>query len=712
MKNYKLAKQALTLFCGITAMTTLSSQAEAQATGFTLNANRPRLVVLLHGVTPKPTESPEQNIGFSGHARHYWGFDFIKGLQGRTDETQMRVITPKLLGSMRIRTTDKAGWIPSTTDANGVDLSPICFPMGWMDVPPANGDNQTFIKDYIRLTTNNAGANTTMVMINTRDGSKHLMPQLAETIEEVYFSYKAAFGALPMDKQPQMYLVGHSFGGIIARGLLANPTGADLWGNKLTANQRNMADFLRERVVLVQTLAAPHEGTWIGDPAGDVADFIKTYGYAMIQSLITSIPIIGETVWSLPEVRAFAKNAIPKALDAVSGKRDCLQDLLRINEYNKGILHPNTARRSANSPLVPIFTAAGRNPGGTFYDKNRGIIALSGSSTWNPIWTTDIISGPTRQGNEAAKLVLIESLLHHEGYGYEGKMPWGMAEHPEGDRVQSPFKGVGPVVERPLGQGFYPTKPAVTTVLNALVEGKPYYSGFSDGEWDNDGFLGWDSAHAYHLLNTNFFRVFEQNKYGAMLPWDQDHHGSIMFNPANGAWIHNELIRNAGPYFAGSNTTTRSTVWGVGQVPFAPKTGIKVEILELHDIAGNLDYSPNQADYKLEVRLGATQYIKNLPDGYRTYGVAQTYNINNFPGTIIPIRIGVVERDEPAAGNPDDLCVISPVPGQSSMFLNFDTRTNRIMGDFSANGGEIITVTPQGGVDNRVRVKLRITRTQ
>lgn len=710
MKNSKFATKALVTLCGLSAMTALSSTAFGQATGFVMNPNRARLVVLLHGVTPKPTESPEQKIGFSGHARHYWGYSFIKALQGRSEEAEMRVVTPKVGGSMRITNTLGSDWTPNTTDTTGVDLSPICFPKSFLNVPTDMMNNTTFIKDYIRLSTKNQGANQTMVMINTRDGSKHLMPQLAETIEEVYMSYKAAFGALPEADQPQIYLVGHSFGGIIARGILANPTGADLWGNKLSANQRNMANFLRERVVLVQTLAAPHEGTWIGDPAGDFADFISTYGYSIVYSLLSSLQWLPGEDMTAAQMRDTAKEMVKKGLDAVSGKRDCLQDLLKINDYNKGILHPNTARRYDGGPLVPIFTAAGRNPGGTFFDKNRSTFYLGGSA-WNPITMVDLLKGPNRQANEASKLVLIESLLHHEGYGYEGKMPWGIAEHPEGDRVQSPFQGVGPVVERPLNQGWYPSKPAIATVADALVKGKPYYSGFSDGEWDNDGFLGWDSAHAYHLINTNFFRVFEQSKYGGMQPWDQDHHGSIMFNPGNGAWIHNELIRNAGPYIVGSNTTARSTVWAANQVPFKPMTGIKVEILEVHDIANYTD-AATQADFKLEVRLGAVQNIKNLANDTRTVTNAATYTLNNFAGTIIPIRIGVQERDNPNAGDPDDICVVSPVPGQSSMFLNFDTRTNRIMGDFNAAGGEIITVYPQAGVENRVMMKIRITRIQ
>ncbi len=689
---------------GTAALTPRTAQAQTAEFGF--NQSRPRLVILLHGVTPKPTEAPEQRIGYPGHARHYWGFEFIKGLQGHMEEPQMRVVTPRVGGAMRIRTAALEDWQPSTTDTSVLDLAPICFPTSWLAVDPSMENNQTFIRDYIKLMTKQ-GSNHTMVMINTRDGSKHLMPQLKETIEELYMSYNTAFGTLPEAQQPQIYLVGHSFGGVIARALLANPTGGDLWGNKLSATDRAHADYLRRRVVLVQTLAAPHEGTLIGDPANDFADFVTRYGYTIIYNFINNYNFWSFKSLTAAQIKAKAKETVKLALDAISGKRDCLQDLARMHEYNVGILHPNTARRSLNGSIVPIFTAAGRNPGGRFFDQSRSMF-IFGGSTYNPISVLDLLTG-TRPSKEAASLYLIERLMHEEGYGLEGKMPWGSAEYWHGDRVSSPFKGIGPYAERPLSAGWTPTWSSIKGVLDAFVGGAPFKFGQGDGEWDSDGFLAWDSANAYHLISPNFYRVFEPAKYGSLLPWDNDNHGSIMFNPATGAWIHNELVRNAGPfvYFPGS----RRSSWTNLDYPTTPATGLKLEVLELKDFKNNID-TFTQADFTLRVRLGATETTRVLPDNRAVHTNLSPFTISNYPNTIIPIRIDCVERDSGNSVDPDDLCVMSPKPGQSSLYLYMDMRTGRMMGDANAAEGQIFEIKPiWWSVSNQVSCKLRLTRT-
>lgn len=711
MKKQLISRNKFAAACGLAMLTAMPSIANAQANQFLFSKSRARLVVLLHGVTPKPEESPEQNIGFSGHARHYWGFEFIKGLQGRTDETAMRVITPRLGGNMGMRpNTTHGDWQANTTDTNPFDYAPICFPVSWNTSLPAGIEtNQTLIKDYIRLMTKSAGANTTMVMVNTRDGSKHLMPQLGQTIDEVYQSYHIAFGSLPIDQQPQIYLLGHSFGGIIARGILANPTQGDLWGNKLTANQRERCNYLRQRVVLVQTLAAPHEGTPIGDSAGDIADYINANGYNIILGLFNTLSFPFYHGKTPSEVKAWAKEKIKFALDAVSGKRDCLQDLLRIKEYNSGILNPSTAQRFDGSSLVPIYTAAGRNPGGKYYDQSRSVFLLGGMQN-NPVSTFDLLGG-TRGAKESSALMLIEKVLHEDGYGARGKMPWGLAENPAGDRVSSPAAGVGPLMARGLEAGWVPSAPTITGVVGSLLHGAPYKFGVGDGEWDNDGFLAWDSAHAFHINAPNYFRIYDQNRYGGMLPWDDDNHGSIMFNEANGSWIHNEVIREAGPYVL--QPGQQRSVWNATDYPQTPNNGIKVEVLELRDANNDLDPA-TQADFTLKMRVGASEGTTILPDNMGVVGSTRipAFTLTNFASPIIPIKITVIERDTAdIVPSPDDLCVVGPVPGHTSMYFYFDTRTNRILGDIHGEAGQIIETNPVWwGVVNRVKTKIRVTR--
>lgn len=729
INNFGKSLMASALTLGIAAGMATSANAQVQTDpGFPFAKNRARLVVLLHGVTAKPAEDPAIKVGTSAHARHYWGFDFIKGLQGKTDElasipgysnneVRMQVITPMANGAMRFKSTTREDWTPETTDTNAFDMAPICFPVNWnKSLPVGINTNQTLIKDYIRIMTKNKGADATMVMVNSRDGSKHLMPQVAETIEEIYASYTIAFGHLPEADQPQIYLVGHSFGGIVARAILANPTGGDLWGNKLTAIQRTKADFLRARVVLVQTLAAPHEGTIVKDPSRDVANYLMYNAYGPLYNILSNLNEWAEWIGeerTEAQLHADTRDLIKMALDGVSGTRDCLDDLTRMSEYNSGILNPSTARRTGSGPLVPIYTAGGRNPGGTHYDRNRALLGIGQTET-SPIDVIDMFAKGSRSTKEAGGLNIIEGLFHIEGYGKEAKKPWGTATDPEGDRVAGPFAGVGPSVVRPIGLGWEPNKDRILDLVKRVLSGKPYVFGSSDQEWDNDGFNGWDSAHAYHLNASNYYRIYNRTLYGNMLPWDNDNHGSIMFNAANGLWIHNELIREAGPIVG--PVGSRRSLWTANEVPAKPAKGIKLEILELKDMYNQLDLGGyDQADFKLRVRIGAVENSYNLPNNTQTVSTVPAMTITNFPSTIIPIRIDIIDRDD-AINN--DMGHMSPTVGNTSLFLYFDTRTGRIAGDVNGVAGETMSINPSWvspifwSTGAQVSSKIRITQIQ
>jgi hypothetical protein len=698
MKSNLIASTMLALAAGA-AM--LPQTAHAQS--FAFSQKRSRLVVLIHGVTARPNEDPEAKIGTSGHARYYWGFDFIKALQGRTDETDMRVLQPRVFGSMVMSPwTKREDWLPEKTTPNPADYAPICFPVSWLsNVPNDITTNKTLQKDYIRLITKNAGANTSMVMVASRDGSRPLIKQLGDTIDQVYMSYQIAFGDLAPEQQPQMYLVGHSFGGVIARGILANPTGADFYGNKLTASQRTRAQFLRDRVVLVQTLAAPHEGTIIPDFTGDAHDFIAANGANYINGLKSFISFQPWRVFTGDFVRSNTAKQIDDILKAMSGKRDSLDEIMRMPMYNAGILNPETAKRTDGS-YVPIYTAAGRNPGGHIYDRSRSMF-LVGGMDYNPLSMLDILMNGTRHGKESSALHLIEGFLHLKGYGKEGKRPWGTATTAQGDRVSSPYAGFGTRYARQLSDKLTITGSDVTAVANMFFEGGAYTMGKADGEFDSDGFLGWDSAHAIHL-NTNWYRVVEPSLYGNELPWDNDNHGSLMFNPGIGGWIHNELLRDAGPIVA---VGKRRSVWTASEPTPTPLKSIKIQVSKIEDWGNKLDFF-SQADFKLRIRAGGSEAVTILPEDMKSVTNIPAFNVTGYPGTIIPIRIDVIERDTP---DPDDICMASYNIDRSSIFLNFDTRTNRITGDYFADAGESMAFFPRlVTTDNKVIVTVKVTQ--
>lgn len=700
--QHKTKTLALALTAAITSVAALAP-IEAQAQSFAFNKNRPRLVMLLHGVTPRPDQDAEAMIGTSGHARYYWGFNFIKGLQGRTDETQMRVFTPRLFGSMHFKNTVAADWTPYNSGSQPSDYAPICFPVSWWSNLPAGIEtNATIQKDYIRLMTKNAGANTTMVMVNSRDGSRSFNKQVGEAIDELYMSYTIAFNHLPIEQQPQIYMVCHSWGGMVARGIMANPTGADLFANKLTASQRTRATFLRDRTVLIKTLGTPHQGTYIPDLSGDIHDLITAVGPTIISRYFGFIASQPWRNYSADWVKSKTASTMNTIVNAVSGKRDSLDDITNVASYNAGLIHPNTQRRS-DGTLVPIYTAAGRNPGGMVYDQSRSVFLLGGGQ-WNPISNLDIAMNSPRYGTEAMALNIIESLSHLKGYGKEGKKPWGTAHVADGDRVASPHRGLGPTTAKSFNSGIAIDSLDVKWLAQRFFEGKPYLQGVADGEYDSDGFLGWDSAHAINLSGTgqNWYRVYPTNKYGGQLPWDVDNHGSMMFNAGNGTWIHNELLREAGPYalYAGA----RRSSWATGDVPVTPSKGVKIEFPQIHDIVNDLDYLSG-ADFTLRIRVGATEKSINLADNTRTVS-APTFYFSGFASPIIPIRIDVVERDTP---DPNDLCLVSPFRNRSSVFLYWDTRTQRVLGDYSAGAGETITMKPSlTDFANRVQMQIRV----
>ena len=87
------------------------------------------------------------------------------------------------------------------------------------------------------------------------------------------------------------------------------------------------------------------------------------------------------------------------------------------------------------------------------------------------------------------------------------------------------------------------------------------------------------------------------------------------------------------------------------------------------------------------------------------------FALTNYPSTVIPIKIDVWERDtHDPVSSPDDLCMVGREKAKSSLFLYYDTRTNQILGDHRAAGGDTMLVHPRWDSYNRVFLKLRITQ--
>ncbi|MBB6050013.1 esterase/lipase family protein [Armatimonas rosea] len=756
---------------------------------FAFSPKRPRLVILMHGVTNRPASAPYENIDTPTHARWYWGMDLIQALMGVPGREQVKVLqhypdpahalagdcgVTLDSGTTTFENFNPANWsyagrvlggkvyppahdplvelefgpkhkIPVEPDEEPdpketpapkntptppalpkTNFAPVILPYSKLLMvqpeaarPSAQKDPVRYVEALFRQSDNP----TTGVMVTFRDGSKHLMSQVAEAIDQIYDTYERTFGHLKEENQPQLYLVGHSFGGIVARAILTNPEGPDLFGGKLTAEQRRRADFIRRRVVHVTTMGTPHTGTPIANMCPDMDKVLKL-GAAILpnENSLKKHPVLNAITPDLITSNLVGlQEALTDAVKSAGGDRDSLVDITRMAEYNKGILSPEKAVRVDGS-VVPFYTMGGRNPGGLFFDRKRAPWLTGGKM--RPHNFFDIMDGE-RFATDAGSLYIIESLLHRMGYGPENTRPWGRTAIPEADIFGSPNKGVGSNISRAQGVTVVWPSLVAGTVLDILTADE--YTRTPDGENDTDGFCGFDSYSGLGVTGGVskpwWWKGLYGSRFGSQMPWDMDNHGSEMFNVGSGLWIHNELIRNAGPTAVQNSDLS---VWTPGATKnIAPTHSVKVDVLEVHDVDGTLDKINflgaeigTQADFSVTVRIADKAETLKWDDGMRTTKGTKSHSLSNLPQSVIPICISVIDRDL-GGPNPDDDCAISSVVGRDNVYVYFDTRTQRIYGDANGAAGEELTVAGYGkltnniknreAVYNRVRLKFRIT---
>jgi hypothetical protein len=695
------------------------AQAQTGGAAFPFNRYRPKLVVLLHGVTSRKEDVPEQKINEPGHGRGYWGFDFVKQLQGPDgEETYMRMVVPQKTGMLTMEpVVSSTEWKPQNVVNNTNSLAPIYFSQNVMTPPAGVESNTTLIKSYI---SSMAYTRYPMVMTPFRDGAVHMMPQLGSAIDQIYSSYVTAFGHLPTTRQPQIYMVGHSFGGIMARGIFAAPYfstwGVDISGQKLTAVQVERARYLRDRTVLVNTLASPHQGTFMPDFSNDLNAFIAAGGdfFKSMEITFLGIPFPDVvTNW----IKTQLASLVNKALRAIGGNEPSLQDVRKMATYNAGILAPHTANRTDGSK-VPIFTMAGRNPGNMYFDRPRSMLGFADAPAYGnlvdyPVDIFDVVWYGNKHAFNAFMLYLNDQALRLRGYGKEGKRPWGYAYNSAGDKFSGPYALVGPSSTKPLNDPlFYSGADLANFAIDLgtlLLKAQPYGIMQSDGEYDSDGFLGWDSAMALGWSQPNYYRVYDEGLYGKWLPWDIDNHDTIRFNPGNAAWIYNELILEAGPKT--SSIHPRRSVWDGYDIPSTPMNNVRIELTEVRDTDSYLDGYGFNPDFRISILAGNKSIVKTLPKDTRVVTNAATLDVTNYPSTVIPIRIVVNELDgSDWPASPDDLCHLGTDPAKTSLYLYFDTRTQSIVGDVKGDAGQVLTINPHSNAENRVTVKVRISQ--
>jgi len=298
------------------------------ATPFPFAPERPTLVVLLHGMTGSIELEPD--VGTHAYARRYWGYHFVQALLG-----------------------DRAPRLP--------DGEPLTA-AGWWDDPPDGADP----RDALLVAAEDGPARA--VLLVTRDGSRGLGEQVIEAAAQIeagiahYRAWLADAASAAADdpeaglSEPQLVLIGHSFGGLVGRYLLTNPPvdGGPFATDDAT---RARADDIRDRTLYLVTLGTPHEGS----AAADRAMLLAVVHQALREEVI--------------QEGAFARRWLLPLLDqgaTLLRLEDPVTEHLRtdvwaaLNEPDGGLLAAHRARRSDGTP-VPVYALAARTPGGHFF---------------------------------------------------------------------------------------------------------------------------------------------------------------------------------------------------------------------------------------------------------------------------------------------------------------------------------------------------------
>ncbi len=298
------------------------------ATPFPFAPDRPTLIVLLHGMSGSSELEPD--VGTHAYARRYWGYHFVRALLG-----------------------DRAPRPP-----NGEPLNAT----GWWDDPPDGADPRDAL-----LVAADEGLRRAVLLV-TRDGSRGLGEQVIAAAAQIdagiahYRAWLADTAGVAADDpeagrfEPQLVLIGHSFGGVVGRYLLTNPP-LDGGPFGTDADTRARADDIRDRTLFLVTLGTPHEGSAAADRA-----MLLAAAHRALREEIAQEGALARR-WLLPLLDQGA---------TLLRLEDPVTEHLRtdvwaaLNEPEGGLLAAHRARRGDGTP-VPVYALAARTPGGHFF---------------------------------------------------------------------------------------------------------------------------------------------------------------------------------------------------------------------------------------------------------------------------------------------------------------------------------------------------------
>jgi hypothetical protein len=389
--------------------------ARPDADAFPFDPERPTLVVLLHGMTPNRELDPD--VGTHAYARRYWGFAFVRAL---LDGHAPRLVDGEPLAADT--------WTADVPGADAPDGDAVAY---GLFLPSTDADDAAAPRDAAAPSSAAEERPLRAVFVPVRDGSRGLGEQVVAAAAQIdaglerYRAWLASATDAAVagddaaddlgDREPQVVLIGHSFGGLIARYLLTNPpVDGGPFGTDAATQAR--ADRLRDRTLYLITLGTPHEGSAAADRAELMAATQELFRAEMVRP------------------NAFARRWLTPLLDEGASflrLEDPVTEHLRtdvwatLNDPQDGLLAAHRARRGDGS-AVPVLALAARSPGGRFFVDPL----VSDRIEWElAAWYAERIGlEPTLYRDFLVQMLLADPTMHVLGVPTRG---WGAAEdHP------------------------------------------------------------------------------------------------------------------------------------------------------------------------------------------------------------------------------------------------------------------------------------------
>jgi hypothetical protein len=379
----------------------------------------PAVIFLVHGMSDRITGSPEAEdvpncngpLNTPFYSRCEWGTDFIPGLFGTNSTnagTLFNLAGRDVSGARYLNDASNHPLINedvglTARDANG------CL----TGAPAEERYDVGAAQHFVTAPKPTPGRPPQLSVFTTwRDSTRGVVESGQRIARQAYAALR--WYEEQYDVAPRVYFLAQSFGGLATRFLLSNPPRAVFDTPLLNADRinvcpgdRNKMDYLRDRTVLVNTLATPHEGSYMSEWGEPPKEFLRAALDDLDRGLERNV-----LVRVLRALEATFPERQP-VLRLVDDAHDAITTLLRLLDspslrdmklntmaaFNRGPLSPERARRSLRSPiaraggtLIPIYATLGRSPGGNAFNSpeiGRGFDAYNTETAKERKWIFD-----------------------------------------------------------------------------------------------------------------------------------------------------------------------------------------------------------------------------------------------------------------------------------------------------------------------------------